>query len=216
MKGFGQQVQNQSYKSLYKQIELSVLGIKKQEPTKNVSIFMTSPKRKNLLSQVVNEIAQKYPDYCLRVVMLDRGTPGVAIAPHIKSFSYAWTELSESTGKWRVMAAPPGAWEYRCLTVWKDEERAREICESISGSIASMPLSDWEKKQGKFLELFKLLPLDDDSIVGLIDLESGKTLAFDKQVQEQLLPVFNQALTGDKNAMSQLDVALKQLKHEAL
>jgi hypothetical protein len=46
MKGFGQQVQNQSYKSLYKQIELSVLGIKKQEPTKNVSIFMTSPKRK--------------------------------------------------------------------------------------------------------------------------------------------------------------------------
>ena len=29
MKGFGQQVQNQSYKSLYKQIELSVLGIRK-------------------------------------------------------------------------------------------------------------------------------------------------------------------------------------------
>jgi hypothetical protein len=216
MKGFGQQVQNQSYKSVYKQIELLVLGIKKQELTRNVQIFTTSPKRKNVLSQVVNEIAQKYPDCYLRVVMLDRKVPSVAIVPPNESFSYTWTELSESTGKWRVMAAPPGAWEYRCLTVWKDEERAREICESISSSIASMPLSDWEKKQGKFLELFKSLPLDDDSIVGLIDLESGKTLAFDKQVQEQLLPVFNQALTGDKNAMSQLDVALKQLKHEAL
>jgi hypothetical protein len=72
------------------------------------------------------------------------------------------------------------------------------------------------EKQGKFLELFKSLPLDDDSIVGLIDLASGKTLAFDKQVQEQLLPVFNQALTGDNDAKAQLDVALKQLKHEAL
>jgi hypothetical protein len=114
------------------------------------------------------------------------------------------------------MAAPPGAWKHRCLTVWKDEQRAREICELISNSIASMPLSDWEKKQGEFLKLFESLPLDDDSIVGLIDLESGKTLAFDKQVQEQLLPVFNQALTGDNDAMSQLDVALEQLKHEAL
>jgi hypothetical protein len=109
------------------------------------------------------------------------------------------------------MAAPPGAWECRCLTVWKDEQRAREICESISSPIASMSLFDWEKKRGEFLKLVKSLPPDDDSIVGLINLESGKTLAFDKQVQEQLLPVFNQALTGDKDAKAQLEVALEQL-----
>jgi len=211
MKGFGQQVQTKDYKSVYKQIELLVLSIRDQEITENVPIFRTSLKRKNVLSQVVNDIAQKYPDCYLRVVMLDRETPSVAIAPRSKSLSYTWIELSELTGKWQVMAAPPGAWECRCLTVWKDEQRAREICESISSPIASMSLFDWEKKRGEFLKLVKSLPPDDDSIVGLINLESGKTLAFDKQVQEQLLPVFNQALTGDKDAKAQLEVALEQL-----
>lgn len=212
MKGFGQQVQTKDYKSLYKQIELLVLDIRDQEVTENVPIFRTSLKRKNVLSQVVNDIAQKYPNCYLRVVMIDHETPSVAIAPRSKSLSYTWIELSELTSKWKVMAAPPGAWEHRCLTVWKDEQRAREICESISSPIASMSLFDWEKKRGEFLKLVKSLPPDDDSIVGLINLESGKTLAFDNQEQEQLLPVFNQALIGDNDAKAkaQLELALEQ------
>lgn len=218
MKGFGQPLHTKDYKNVYQQIDFLVRSVKSGSTREHIPMFMTSLKRKTVLSQVINEIAQRYPEYYLQAMMIEQ-TPCAIVTPLVKNdkfSSYTWTELSSRTGKWLVMASPPGAWDCRCLTVWKEEDKANEICESIFDRISRMPLFDWQKGRGEYMRLLRSLPMDDDSIIGLIDTKTGKTINFDSQIQERLLPIWNQSLIGDSDAGNQLKAALNQLRHETL
>jgi hypothetical protein len=221
VRGFGKQQQTESkdYKSICRQIEFLVVAMSKGQLTDNVPIFTTSLKRKRILSQAVHALAQKHPSCHLQVMSLDEDTPGTMIVPHkrgVEGFSSAWVSLSPQSGKWRVMAAPPGAWECRCLTVWEEEAKAWEICESIIERVIRMPLADWRECKGEYLKLLRSLPPDDDSIIGVVDLEARELVPFDRRIQQGLLPLLNRAIAGDKDAISQLDAAIKQLRHEAV
>jgi hypothetical protein len=111
---------------------------------------------------------------------------------------------------------PSRGLECRCLTVWEEEAKAWEICEAIIERVTRIPLTDWKECKGEYLKLLRSLPPDDDSIIGVVDLEARELVPFDRRIQQGLLPLLNRAIAGDRDAMSQLDAAIKQLRHEAV
>jgi len=172
-KGFGIQGKKKCYTSIKQQLEILIEGVRLR--TKNeVPIFITTANRFKVLRQIINDIAKEHPDYHFRLIH-DEDCYGVCIVPRSKEkyFSCTWVEQSEITNKWRVMASTPGSMEYRCICVWKEEGQARKIAEQIFDSILRMPLLHWEQRDGKFLELLKSLPPDDDEVIGWID-NTGK------------------------------------------
>lgn len=151
--------------SLERQINHCLKKAKSQE----VVVFTTTPKRKRVLSHVVNYLAKKHTDIHFQVFFdKEYHAPMVVICPHEdnkKEMSYTWVEQSNLTGKFLVMASPPGAYGYGCITVWKDQDKAIEISSRIFNSILNMPLKDWELRQGEFKKLLDSLPDDDDEAI---------------------------------------------------
>ncbi len=80
---------------------------------------------------------------------------------------YCWVRRSSLTGKWQVIAKPPGA-EPRCLTVWLSKARAEIEAQAIVEKVRDFSPSEWKKGQMSptFRKFIDELPDDDDEILG--------------------------------------------------
>ena len=78
-----------------------------------------------------------------------------------------WVARSSLTGKWLVMAKPPGS-EPRCLTVWRSKEKAEIEAQAIVERVKNFSPHEWNKGQISpiFKKFIDSLPDDDDEIVG--------------------------------------------------
>jgi hypothetical protein len=187
-KGFGTQAPDTVVTSIYNQIR-KISRHKLKTNDDNLFVFSTSEKRKKAMSCAIHKVAQEFPELHFQVTYITEENPGTVIVkakPHEKLFSYAWIEESELTNKWLVMGCPPGAWEYRCLSVWHDKQAAIDICAKIRDSVKSMPLEDWDKRKGMFQELLLSLPDDDDTIVGVMNLDTGEIKNSDPVAMQQI------------------------------
>jgi hypothetical protein len=151
--------------SLEHQINRLSQRVEEQE----VVTFFTVWERRNALSRVVNRLARKRRKLHFQVCPWEKEEVVLLlILPHKsnkKGESYTWVEQSKLTGKWLVMASPPGAYDIKCITVWNEQNKALEISSEIFESILNMPLQDWQLKKGKFKGMLASLPDDDDAPV---------------------------------------------------
>ena len=183
------------YTSLISQIKLLINNF--EEDDKQIPVFKTTNKRFEILRQVVNDFAPTRKDLYFQVFSEENLCVITKQIPLDKTFSYAWVEQSEISGKWLVMASPPGAIRYDCLTVWKSEEDARQVASDILERITNFPLDDWDKKnESKYYRNFlEELPFDEDSITGLIT--ESRVVNFDVNTQEKIRPLFDKLVKGE-------------------
>ena len=72
---------------------------------------------------------------------------------------YLWIEQSSFSGKFLIIAKPPGAKFARCLSVWDSYEKAVEIADKIYPMILNFSPVGWDKNIQKILDA---IPEDDD------------------------------------------------------
>lgn len=148
------------------------------------------------MRQVVFDVAQNYHD--LHFQVFGNCTCLISKEIHLaKAFCYTWVEQSTESGKWLVLASPPGALRYDCFSVYNDKDRAVELANVLLPTIRAFDISEWDKKynSSKYLELIRSLPLDDDSIVGITT--SDGTTMFDRATQDILQVSLDKALRGE-------------------
>ncbi|MCP2727322.1 hypothetical protein [Limnofasciculus baicalensis] len=167
-----------------------------------IPIFQTTPKHLFALSSAVHQAAQQFSDLHFEVEYLEG--PLVKISEHKsnrKGFSYTWVETSNTTGKWLLMAAPPGAWDYRCLSVWRDRDKAIEVSDSIYQEVKTMPLGDWYKRIGTYQLLIESIPDDDDTVVSVMYPGTGEVIPVEEDAQERIELLLKQVVNdpGDKD-----------------
>lgn len=200
--GFGKSVNNK----VVDRLKVQILPLLKNIG-ESVILFNTTKKRKQALSEVVNALAPQYPE--LHFQVCENGNPLVLIcsrSKNQKTMSYTWVERSEISNKWRVMATAPGAWDSRCICVWNNEERAIEIAEQIFPFIINMPLKDWITTRNSYQTMMDFIPDDDDSIIGIYERGTQKTVMFNPEIQEHLQSELNQSILSgdDKDLMKKI------------
>lgn len=182
------------YQSIMNQINLLALQAKRDNT--KIPVFQTTKKRLETMRQVVFDVAQNYPDIHFQV--FGDCTCWISQEIHLaKALCYTWVEQSTQSGKWLVLASPPGALRYDCLSVYKDKDKAVELALEMLPTIRAFDLSEWDKKynSSKYLELIRSLPFDDDSIVGTIT--SDGTTMFDRATQDYLQVSLDKASRGE-------------------
>lgn len=178
------------YSSIKAQIELLIKQF--QNDKESIPVFKTTEKRFAVLKQVVNEIALDRSDLYFKVFSDEHCCIVTEHIPIEQGFSYVWLEQSKISGKWLVIAQPPGATRYETLTVWNKQEDANKVALEILSFIKKFPLDEWDKKyESKYYHSFiKSIPPDDDSIIG-IKTPDG-IVSFDINTQEELEVCYKQ------------------------
>ena len=188
----------QAYSSIKNQIELL---IKKYLLDRSlIPVFHTGKKRFAILKRVANDLAISNPDLNFIVFIGEDDRYCCAITetnPGEKGFSYTWVEQSTRSGKWLVMAQPPGATRFDSLTVWNNEVDARRISLEILDTIKTFPLDEWNKKHDSeyYRRFLRSLPADEDGVVGVITPES--IVNFDIEAQNELKVYRDQVLNSE-------------------
>ena len=191
-KGFNPNPQpGRIYSSLMSQI--SLLSQRVEKGGNIVPVFQTTNDRFSSLKQVVIDLAIIKPNLHFQLFE-DYSCIITKNIPLTKFFDYVWVEQSKISLKWLVIASPPGALRYDCLTVWKLESDAHQVASDISDIIRNFPVTEWNKKYESeyYRNFIRSLPEDDDSIVGLIT-DDGVT-RFDVSTQNELQGSFNKLL----------------------
>ncbi|MBW4512805.1 MAG: hypothetical protein KME64_40890 [Scytonematopsis contorta HA4267-MV1] len=186
----------QTYLSIENQIERLLEQCEKDK--NSTPVFQTYKKRLQVLKQVAHDLAVSKPDYHFSVFSDDVRCVITEHKPLEYGFSYTWLEQSKISGKWMVMAKPPGSTRYDCLTVRKEEE-ARKVALDIIESIRNFPVEEWDKKyQSKYYRsLLRSLPMDDDSITSLITPDT--LVNFDADAKKELKTYYNQVMNSEIN-----------------
>ncbi|MEA5574434.1 hypothetical protein [Calothrix sp. UHCC 0171] len=133
---------NPNSRKIYSSIKTQIrLLINKYKSDKNaIHVFETTKIRFEILRQVAFDLAVRNPNLHFQVFD-DRCC--CIVTQHIplkEAFSYTWVKQSEVSGKWLVMAVPPGATRIDSLTVWIKEEDARKVALRILNKIRNFPL----------------------------------------------------------------------------
>jgi hypothetical protein len=214
-KGFGS---NKSHTNLVNAISELI-----EEATQGKLVKLTVPlSKKQLLSEVVNSIAPKFKEVHFQVFEKTGNDPALFLLIALreamrKGFSYTWVEQSKLTKKWLVMASPPGSFHYGCLSVWKEQNSAIFQANEVFEQILWMPVHDWKYKRGKYKELIKFLPRDEDSVIGFINKETGQATLFDQALKNPTTEhLFYAVLRGDLDAIGELEASLNHLIEESV
>ncbi|MDY7008555.1 MAG: hypothetical protein SWX82_32695 [Cyanobacteriota bacterium] len=75
---------------------------------------------------------------------------------------YLWIEQSNLSGKFLIIAKPPGAKLARCLSVWDSYEKALEIADKIYPMVLNFSPIGWDNNIKKILDA---IPEDDDTAI---------------------------------------------------
>lgn len=182
------------YSSIMSQIKLLIRRLEKGENI--VPVFQTTNNRFPVLKQVVRDLALMEPNLHFQIFE-DCSCVITERIPLKKLFDYVWVEQSTISLKWLVMASPPGALRYDCLTVWKQESDARQLASDILYIINNFPLVEWNKKYESeyYRNFLRSLPFDEDSITGLIN-DDG-VMNFDINTQNELEADFHKLLRSE-------------------
>lgn len=187
-----------AYSSIKNQIELLIK--QSQNDSNLIPIFHTTKKRFAILKQVANDLAISRLDLNFKVFSDNQDRYCCVVTetlPGEKGFSYAWVEQSKISNKWLVMAQPPGATRVDSLTVWNTEIDARKVALEILNTIRTFPLDEWDKKHNSeyYRRFLRSLPMDDDSVVGIMTPES--IVNFDIEAQKELKVYYEQVLNSE-------------------
>jgi hypothetical protein len=179
------------YPSIKSQL-LEILARYVEQPEDEIIIFNVSEDEELLvLRQVVaNMYADMYKegknDIHLQVFVADNddSASGCIITKHklfTQGKSCVWLKKSKISDNWLVMASPPGAINFYCLSVWKDRTVAEAQATELLNEIKTFPFEEWDKKYKSvvFLNLLQNLPPDDNSYVGFLNQDKGKKGLFD-------------------------------------
>ena len=176
-KGFGETVPSGIEASLIRQLVRPCQLVLNEQQEDAEFMFYTTKKRLSSLRKVVHSLAQQYPQLFFRVVLFEGSSVARIAKKRIckEGYSYTWVEKSSYSGKWLVMAIPPGAREHRSLVVFNDKTKAEEVANSIEPLIVRMPLSDWHKRGKAYQALLSSLPEDEDGIIGTMSADTGRS-----------------------------------------
>ena len=205
-KGFSKVVSDPVGLSLKKQItRFCQLALKTKE--KKFYVFSTSKKRIKHLAKAAHSLAQEYPQlfFLVNPFNEDSSSSTLTIVKKEvgnKGLSYTWAEKSSITDKWLVKAIAPGARIIRCLSVYKEEDRAKAMVLELEPLIASMPLSDWRSRKNTYQKLLESLPEDDDGIIAQLNLETGELVYTDRDVYEATSAILKNTSSSEEDSES--------------